>query len=281
MQTLSQIKALLSAHGLRPKHRLGQNFLIDRAKLDAIVAAADLQPDDVVLEVGPGTGVLTQRLLQAGAKVLAVEIDRQLEPVIRNQFETQGDRFQLIIADVLSGKHEINPVVMDGLRALGVDERDRGRGRGFKLIANLPYQVASPLLVNLALDHPAMTMGLVMVQKEVADRLTAQPGGKDYGALSVLVQAMCEVTQVMTLSPGCFWPQPKVTSAVVQVRRRDKPLTDAPHTLAKLTHQLFSQRRKQLGTILGRNRTWPTGVTADMRPEQISVTQMIELSSEQ
>ncbi len=282
MQHLSQIKSLLAAYNLHPRHRLGQNFLIDSAKLDAIVQAAQIEPGEVVLEVGPGTGVLTSRLLQAGARVLAVEIDQQLEPMLREQFAAQGDCFQLIIADVLAGKHEINPVVVEALSVMcdGDEQKESGRdqGRGFKLIANLPYQVASPLLINLALDHPSMRLGLVMVQKEVADRLTAEPGGKEYGAMSVLVQAMCEVTMVLTLPPGCFWPQPKVTSAVVRVQRRERALTDDPQTLAKLTQRLFSQRRKQLGTILGRDRTWPAGVTADLRPEQVNVTQMIELS---
>jgi 16S rRNA (adenine1518-N6/adenine1519-N6)-dimethyltransferase len=145
------------------------------------------------------------------------------------------------------------------------------------LVANLPYNVASPLIANLLVDHPAMHLAIVMVQREVAQRLWAGPGGKDYGPLGVLVQALCQVQKVALLTPGCFWPQPKVDSAVLCLRRRERPLTDDPHALSALLQRLFSKRRKQLGAILGREAVFPPGIDPAARPEQLSVEQIISL----
>ncbi len=269
MQSLADIKALLAAHGLAPKHRLGQNFLHDPRKYALLMAAADIRPDDQVLEVGPGTGALTEHLLQAQARVLAVEIDADLEPILRQRLAGFGDRFHLIIADILAGKHQIDARVLAAVTA---------GGRPFKLIANLPYNVASPLLVNLAVDHPLMTRAVVMVQKEVADRLAAGPGGKDYGPLGILVQALCTVQVVGKLPPGCFWPPPQVDSAVVRLVRRDRPLTANPPALAALVHRLFHQRRKQIGTILGRGTPLPPGILPTARPETLTLEQLVQLS---
>ncbi len=267
MQTLTQIKSLLAAYGLRPKHRFGQNFLHDANKIRQILAAADIHPDDRVLEVGPGTGTLSLALLEAGARLVAVELDRDLEPVLRSQFQPHADRATLLIADVLASKGRINPEVTAAL----------GEGP-FKLIANLPYNIASPLMVNLAVDHPNMQRAVVMIQREVGERLTARPGSRDYGPLGILVQAMCHVDEVATLPPSCFWPQPKVDSVVVRLVRRDEPLTAHPDRLAELLQRLFQKRRKQLGTILGRDTSWPPDIDPSQRPEQLSVEQLIALA---
>ena len=270
-QTLTDIKHLLASHGLRPKHRLGQNFLHDGNHMRRILDAASVQPGDVVLEVGPGTGALTERLLDAGACVVAVEIDRDLEPILRARLDPYSDRFTLIVDDVLASKHALNPTVLEALQgATG--------GGPFKLIANLPYQIASPLLANLVMDHPAMTGATVMIQREVADRLNAPPGGKDYGPLGILIQAMCEVDIVGTLPPSCFWPQPKVASAVVHLRRRAHPLTDDPAALSVMLQRLFTKRRKQLRAILGPDAPLPPGVEPTARPETLTVEQLIELT---
>ena len=296
-QTLADIKALLAARGLHPKHRFGQNFLHDPRKYDLILRAAEIAADDLVLEVGPGTGALTERLLETGARVVAVEIDRDLEPLLQERLQTYGDQFTLLCADILAGKHEVNPQVMQAISDIGYRISDREKPSDvventtpsayplsdirypiFKLIANLPYNVASPLLINLAMDYPAMRQAVVLVQREVAERLTAAPGSKAYGAMGIMVQAMCEATQVATLPPGCFWPSPQVDSAVVRLVRRVQPLTPDPHRLAKLVHTLFSKRRKQLGAILGREARLPAGVAATARPETLSVPQLVELA---
>jgi len=294
LQTLTEIKSALAAHGLRPKHRLGQNFLHDHGKLAQILDAAAIAPGDLVLEVGPGTGTLTQALAGAGARVVAVEVDEDLAPVLRETLAPHEASVSFVFADVLAGKHAINPAVIDALEDAGSGRADAAPARRegdenrpelnkevrlpFKLVANLPYQIASPLLANLALDHPALSLAVVMVQREVADRLTADPGGKDYGPLGVLIRAAFEVDRVTTLPPGCFWPPPKIHSAVVRLRRRGRPLADDLPALAALLHRLFSRRRKQIGTILGRDTPLPPGVDPTRRPESLSVPQLAALA---
>lgn len=295
-QTLAEIKSLLAASGLRPKHRLGQNFLHDHNKLDQIIAASGVTPGDVVLEVGPGTGALTERLLAGGASVVAVEIDADLCAILRQRIGNDTDHWRLIHADVMAGKHAINPDVITVVQAASrtpqaecpappTAERKTQDAERTTLIANLPYNIASPLLATLACDHPTMVRATVMVQREVADRMTAPPAcpdrkrsGKDYGPLSVILQAMFDVRRVMTLAPGCFWPQPKIESAVVQLTRRERPLADDPHRLRAVLHRLFTQRRKQIGTILGRDTPLPAGVEPTMRAEQLTVEQFVVLS---
>jgi 16S rRNA (adenine1518-N6/adenine1519-N6)-dimethyltransferase len=266
-QTLTDIKNLLAGHGLHPKKRFGQNFLHDGNHMRRIMDAADLGDGGLVLEVGPGTGALSERLLEAGAELVAVEIDRDMEPILLDRLSSFGERFRLHIGDVLESKHVLDPAVV---ALLG--------GRPFKMVANLPYNIASPLLVNLAVDHTAMSAAVVMIQREVAERMIAKPGGKDYGPLSVILQAMCEVDVVGTLSPECFWPRPKVASAVVRLVRRACPLTDNPAALSGLLQKLFQKRRKQLGAILGRDRALPEGINPDARPESLCVEQFIELA---
>lgn len=266
-QTLTEIKALLDAAGLHPRKRFGQNFLIDHGKMQRILAAADLQEGDAVLEVGPGTGALTEPLLGAGAQVTAVEIDRDLCMVLRDRFADHA-RFTLIAGDVMDGKHRLNSAVAEAVMA----------APRIKLVANLPYNIASPLLAVLATEYPPMTGAVVMIQREVAERITAAPGGRDYGPLSVILQAMCEVQLVTTLPPECFWPRPSIDSAVVQLVRRAKPLTANPTALAAMCQTLFTRRRKQIGSILGRDRALPAGVQPHLRPEQLTVKQIVELA---
>ncbi len=269
VQKLSDIKALLASRGVRPRKRFGQNFLHDHNKLEQIISAAGLSEGDMVLEVGPGTGALTCRLLEVGVRVAAVEIDRDMCSILRQEFGDDSERWQLIEGDVMSNKHTISGEVE---KAIG------GRGTRFSLIANLPYNVASPLLATLAVDWVGMKIAVVMVQREVADRLIAREGGKDYGGLSVIIQAMCSVERVMILGPGCFWPRPKVDSAVVRIIRREVAMTDDPKRLSRLLAKLFTKRRKQLGGILGREVVLPEGIDGKMRPEELTVEQMIELA---
>jgi len=267
-QTLTEIKALLQSRGIQPRHRFGQNFLIDANKMARIVELAGVGRGDAVLEIGPGTGALTEALLEVGARVVAVEIDRDLCAILRERLGGH-ERFTLVEGDAMAGKSSLNPAID---AALG------GRDTPFAHVANLPYNIASPLLATLAVDYPGMARAVVMVQREVADRLAAAPGSKTYGPISVTLGAMCSVRLAMTLSPGCFWPRPKVDSAVVEITRRDEPSTDDPRGLAAFTQRLFQQRRKQVGSILGRGRPLPGGIDASARPEQLSIDQIIALS---
>ncbi len=264
MQTLSEIRTLLAERGLRPKRRLGQHFLHDQNQLAKLVEAAALEPGDLVLEVGAGTGTLTEALVEHGAEVVTCEIDRDLAAIIEDRL---GDRVRLIRGDCLArprGLHE------DVRAALG--------DRPFKLVANLPYQIASVLICTLLTNYPRCIGQYVTIQKEVADRLTARPGIKDYGAPSILVQVLATIDRVAVLKRTSFWPAPQVSSAMVRIEsRRDHGLDD-PAGFGRFLVQLFTKRRKQLGTILaGETIEWPAGIAPKLRPEALSPEQAVAL----
>ncbi len=269
-----------------------------------IMDAAGLATSGLILEVGPGTGALTERLLEAGARVLAVEIDRDMYPILHTRLnlglrdvvreeseprfftENRSDvRATLYLGDALAGKHDIAPgavQLLAGMAGTPVADPaapvDKSTLPPFSLIANLPYHIASPLLANLATGFPTMQRAVVMVQKEVADRLTAPPGGKDYGALGIVIQASCKATRLFNLSPGCFWPPPQIDSAVVLLERRATPITHDLPRLSRALHTLFSKRRKQIGAILGRSKPFPEGIDPSSRPEQLTVDQLVQIS---
>lgn len=265
MQTLAQIKAILAQRGLHPKHALGQNFLIDHNLLARLVEAAAPSPGELVLEIGPGTGTLTQTLLDRGCRVLAVELDDALAEHLR---DTLGHRpsFRLIHGDALApGRRLCAPAA----EALG-DEP-------FLLVANLPYQAATPLIMDLLMRRPRCRALAVTVQREVALRIAAAPGTKAYGTLSVVSQAMARPRVIARLPPECFWPRPDVTSAMVLLTRLAAPLTDRPPELARLCQRLFAQRRKQIGSTLGRATPLPPNIAPTQRPEELSPAQLVAL----
>ncbi|MCC6659839.1 MAG: ribosomal RNA small subunit methyltransferase A [Phycisphaerales bacterium] len=283
MQTLTRIKELLAARGLAPRHALGQNFLIDQNLVRKLVDAG-LAPvrsggldahgpgpsraPRVVLEVGPGTGTLTEELLARGCEVVACELDPGLASLLREALEAEhGRRLHLIEGDCLDSKREVSSTV---LAALG--------GRPFTLIANLPYAAATPLMLALLTGHPECHGLYVTVQREVADRMLARPGTKDFGTLGIVAQAVAEPVLLASLPPECFWPRPEVTSAMVAVPRRAEPLTDDPARLADFCQAVFSRRRKQLGSVLGRQGPWPPGVSPTDRAESLSIPALIALS---
>jgi 16S rRNA (adenine1518-N6/adenine1519-N6)-dimethyltransferase len=268
MQTIAQIRALLDQRGITPKHKLGQNFLHDQNQLRKLIDAANVQPGELVLEVGPGTGTLTEALLDAGAHVVACEIDPAMAAIVR---ERLGDRITLIEGDCLESGRRLSATV---IAALG--------DRPFKLVANLPYQIASPLMAAMLIGHPSCTGQWMTIQKEVADRLLATPGTKAYGPLGIVVRALSHVRRIATLKPTSFWPAPKVTSAMVEIlpRTADEHGIDDGRAFASFVTQLFTKRRKQLGTIFGRDREsgwWPQGVTAEIRPDALNIPQIVSL----
>ena len=273
MQTLADIKLLLESAGLSPRKSLGQNFLIDKNLIGRLLDAAKLTPGELVLEVGPGTGTLTEGLLERGCRVVACELDRGLAEMLRTRVPTlpmpgAATNFTLIEGDCLGKHRSLNA---DAAAALGAGAKP------FKLVANLPYAAATPLMLTLLINHPQCSLQAVTIQKEVAERMAAKPGTDAYGALSIVAQAMAEIATVATLPPECFWPRPDVTSAMVLVTRRATPLTADPAGLLDLCQRMFAQRRKQIGTTLGRATALPAGITADQRPETLSVQQFVQL----
>lgn len=214
--------------GITMSKKLGQNFLIKRTVVDQIVAAADLGPDDQVLEVGPGIGTLTQGLAQSGARVKAIELDRRLLEVLDRTLESY-DNVDIIHGDVL----KLNvPEIMDY--------------KPFKVVANLPYYITTPIIMSLLEAKLPIERLVVMVQREVALRMVAHPGTKDYGALSVAVQYYTEPDIVLEVPPKAFMPAPAVTSAVIRCRLRQKPPVhvDDERIFFRVVKAAFAQRRK-------------------------------------
>ena len=271
-QTLGEIREELAARGIRPKHRFGQNFLHDHNQLRRLVAASGVGAGDVVLEVGPGTGTLTETLLDAGCEVVACEIDRDMAEIVRtrnaHRLGAGAGRVTVVEADCLDGKHALGAAAT---AALG--------GRPFRLVANLPYQAATPLMATLLERHPECAGQFVTIQREVADRLLAGAGGEAYGPISVTMALLAEVELVAVLSPGCFWPAPKVTSAMVAIRPRGGARAVEPWgEFSAFVQRVFGQRRKQLGAILGREAVAAAGFDPVRRPETLSPAEWIALS---
>ena len=214
--------------------RFGQNFLIDPHVLDKIVAAAGIGPDDFVVEIGPGIGTLTQYLAYAARSVCAVEIDKNLIPILEDTL-SDYDNVEVINNDVLK---------VD-LAALA---KEKNNGRPIKVVANLPYYITTPIIMGLFENHVPVDSITVMVQKEVADRMQTGPGSKDYGALSLAVQYYAEPYIVANVPPNCFMPRPKVGSAVIKLTRYEKPPVDVKDEglMFRLIRASFNQRRKTL-----------------------------------
>ena len=262
--TPGQLRRLMTAERLRPRKSLSQNFLTDPEALDAIVEAAELVAGDRVVEIGPGLGVLTRRLLAAGASVLAVEVDPRLAEFLRR--ELYGvDRFELIEADALS----LHP-------------REMFPDQAFKVVANIPYHITSPLLhAFLEGDRPP-ELTVLLVQLEVAERVASPPGRMSY--LSVFAQNITEVDVVTRVPAEAFEPAPAVDSAVLRLRRRSQPVVapgDGRDPFYRVVQAGFRQRRKQVHNGLARelpvDREIVTGaldgcgVTPDRRPQTVSV----------
>ncbi|HZY86318.1 MAG TPA: 16S rRNA (adenine(1518)-N(6)/adenine(1519)-N(6))-dimethyltransferase RsmA [Gemmataceae bacterium] len=242
-QTLSYLRNLFGERGIKPKNKLGQNFLIDLNLLDLLLRAAELTAEDLALEVGSGTGSLTARLAEQAGAVVSVEVDPAFASLTA---ETVAERPNVVLLheDVLKNKNELNPAV---LRAVADLSAKAGTKRT-KLVANLPYSVAVPVVANLLLSDVAAERMVVTVQWEIAERLLARPGTKDYGALAVLVQSLANVELVRQLPPAAFWPRPQVSSAIVLVRpdAAKREHVGDPLRLRNFLRDLYTHRRKNL-----------------------------------
>ncbi len=214
--------------------KFGQNFLIDTHVLDKIIRAAEITKEDFVLEIGPGIGTLTQYLCEQAREVIAVEIDKLLIPVL---------------AETLSAYSNVTVLNEDILKVdLTALIKERNGGRPIKVVANLPYYITTPIIMELFEKHVPLSNITVMVQKEVADRMQAKPGSKDYGALSLAVQYYSEPYIAANVPPNCFMPRPNVGSAVINLKLHEKPRTVVKDEvlLFKMIRASFNQRRKTL-----------------------------------
>jgi 16S rRNA (adenine1518-N6/adenine1519-N6)-dimethyltransferase len=274
---LSEMRELLARENIQLTKSLGQNFLHDARQLERIVEMAELKPTDRVLEIGPGLGPLTELLLARAGEVLAIEKDERLVEVLQQRFKTSAGGFG--DSPTLTLQHN------DALRLLERGERD---WRDWKLVANLPYSVASPILVELAQGERSPERLVVTLQLEVARRLMAKADDYDYGILTLLVQIDFEPRGLFKIPSSCFFPEPGVDSACVCLVRREEQLLspDQRKTFVRLVKLSFSQRRKMMMKLLKQN--WPleklTGAFAHLnispqeRAEKLSLEQFVALT---
>lgn len=259
----------MSAPLPRPKKRLGQHFLTDPRLLGRIADALACTRDDTVIEIGPGRGALTEHLLQRAGRVIAIELDRELAPILRERWKDEP-RFSLVEGDVL--------------------EQDLGAlaGGPYLLAGNVPYNITTPILFH-AMRRPRPTRAVYLVQKEVADRVVAPPGSDDYGALSVNVQALADVERLFLVGAKSFTPPPKVESAVIRVVPRAMPLMDdaEEEPFRTFVQAAFGLRRKQMRRVLRTVFAWDAaradsvlaaaGIDPETRPETLGPEAYLEI----
>lgn len=285
------VRALLETLGHRPNKGLGQNYLIDANILDIIANTAEIGPEEAVLEIGPGLGALTERIIPKSKSVTCIEKDPTMVKYLKTRFSEVNNGGLPSSASVDNGtdNEDVVPPVFRLIEsdALDVDLDGLFAGGVSKVAANLPYSVASRLMVGISeCSHRPKLMSLT-IQKEVADRLCSPAGDKHYGVLSVLTGAFYVNKLVKKISPTCFLPPPKVWSAVVSMKLREEPIVteEIYPTFKKLVKHCFSQRRKQIGTTLKKLGVSPVddiladaGIQHEERPERIEIERWAKLA---
>lgn len=272
--------AVINKYNFMFRKKFGQNFLIDASVVEEIIDAAGISDEDTVLEIGPGIGTMTQYLAERAGRVIAVEIDRALIPILEDTLSAY-DNVRVINDDIL--KVDLNRL----------SEEENG-GRPIKVVANLPYYITTPIIMALLEKEVPLESITIMVQKEVAERMKTGPGSKDYGALSLAVQYYAEPVIVTEVPPHCFMPRPGVSSMVIRLDRyKEPPVTPKdPDKMFKLIRASFNHRRKTLSNglstdpSLGLSREKVTealekmGLPVDIRGEKLDLAQFAELSDQ-
>ena len=270
---------VLQKYNFNFQKKFGQNFLIDTNILEEIIEAAEISPDDFVLEIGPGIGTMTQYLCESAREVVAVEIDTNLIPILEDTL-SEYDNVTVLNQDIL--KVDINKLA-----------REHNNGKPIKVVANLPYYITTPIIMGLFESHVPIDSITIMVQKEVADRMQEGPGSKDYGALSLAVQYYAKPEIVVNVPPSCFMPQPKVGSAVIRLTRHEAPPVDVVNEkrLFQIIRASFNQRRKTLANGLNNFGSFglskeeiqesitELGVPVNVRGEALTLEQFAKLSN--
>ncbi len=246
-QTVSYLTARFREAGIRPDARHGQNFLIDLNLLDLLLNAADIQPTDVILEVGTGMGSLTARMAEKAAAVVTVEIDERMYALASEELAEYSNILMLQV-DALKSKNHLEPEVIAVIK----EQLEIDPARRFKLVANLPYNIATPILSNLLTCDVVPFSMTATIQKELAERMVAVPSTKDYSALSIWMQALCDIQIVRILPPQVFWPKPKVHSAIVHIVPSPEKRARIPDLtfFHDFVRSLFLHRRKFLRGVL-------------------------------
>lgn len=271
--------AVLQKYNFNFQKKFGQNFLIDTHVLDKIIQESRITKDDFVLEIGPGIGTMTQYLCENAREVAAVEIDKNLIPILADTLSAY-DNVEVINDDIL--KVDINRLA-----------QEKNDGRPIKVVANLPYYITTPIIMGLFESHVPIDSITIMVQKEVADRMQVGPGTKDYGALSLAVQYYAKPEIVANVPPNCFMPRPNVGSAVIRLTRHSEPpvSVEDEKTMFKLIRASFNQRRKTLANGLTNAPDIPLskeeiqesilelGVPVTIRGEALTLEQFAQLSN--
>lgn len=247
-QTTTFLKQRMEEAGIRPVSKFGQNFLIDLNLVNMIADSASITEQDVVVEVGTGTGSLTGLIAQKARHVITVEIDQNLWQLAQEELSSFGN-ITFLQQDALRNKNNLSPVLLDTIRS----EMAKAEGSRLKLVANLPYNIATPLITNLlTLDDIVPTSMTVTIQKELAERIIARPGTKEFGALSLWIQAQCHPEIVRLMNPKVFWPRPKVDSAIIHIETDFDKRSRIPDLTYyhRFVRKLFIHRRKLLRGVL-------------------------------
>jgi 16S rRNA (adenine1518-N6/adenine1519-N6)-dimethyltransferase len=285
-QTLSFLAKTLERAGLQPKTKYGQNFLIDLNLLDILVKGGEIQKSDVILEVGTGVGSLTKLMAPLAGAVVTVEIDRDLQALAAKELRN-ADNVTMLSFDALRNKNHLRDELIIAVR----EKLATIPNAKFKLVANLPYNVATPIISNLLTVDPYPERMVVTIQKELAQRIVANPGCKDYSALTIWMQSLCDCEILRILPPSVFWPSPKVDSAIIRVTpnaEKRSRIVDLEYFHTHLRALFFHRRkflRSQLFTATQDDLSKPQidevleqlGLEPNLRAEQLSVEQIIEL----
>ena len=270
---------VLQKYNFNFQKKFGQNFLINTSVLEEIIEAAGVTKDDFVLEIGPGIGTMTQYLCEAAREVVAVEIDSNLIPILKDTLSAYNN-VEVLNEDIL--KVDIQKLAFE-----------KNENRPIKVVANLPYYITTPIIMGLFESHVPIDSITIMVQKEVADRMQEGPGSKEYGALSLAVQYYAKPEIVVNVPPSCFMPQPKVGSAVIRLTRHEKPPVEVEDEklMFKIIRASFNQRRKTLANGLNnfpdihlpkeviQESILEMGVPVTVRGEALSLEQFAKLSN--
>lgn len=283
MNTFRKTREILNKYGLTAKKKFGQNFLIDDNILDEISTSACINDDELIIEIGPGLGNLTSYLLKKSRYVLLVEIDNNMIEILNDRFK-ENTNYSLINEDIL--KVDLDEKISK------IEEELNFSFKKVKVVANLPYYITTPILFKLLQDSKRVDEIVVMVQKEVADRMAASPKSKDYGILSVMIKYLADAEIIIKVPKEAFIPSPNVTSSVIKLVKNKKYECDDEEKLFKLIHHAFAQRRKKMINSLesskflnlDKERIKDTfnkvNLNENVRAEELSIEEFILLSKE-